>query len=396
MGVVAAGPGYGLAALLSIAPARNQGRACGGGCQARERATTGRTRHIVDRSRRLRLGAYGAEDAGSSRRTRWVVRPPAAASIGARRFGSSARSIAATGFLVSCRAVEAVAWYTRGRRCSRSGGPERCSSRATRIRKKSDSSPRRGHWHSAGVRLSRLSDAVLTAARVHAVDSRRGTGGGGEAAQGTDHGRGAPRGHRGRVGALWTRDVSSAPTPVIGIFPPKALSWTTLAAIIEDCRAHFRARQIVIRWHPSMLESPRLSHRLADLSGIIEYPGSAPFHEIARQCDWVIAAENSNVHLPAAQAGHPHRRRQQPWPLSEEPLRSVRIHRARHRVSAASNRSATCGRTTFAAFFSDCWVTRFKQYDASYLLPAGRDRGRGPARDSSTALQLTGEAAQAT
>jgi hypothetical protein len=23
----------------------------------------------------------------------------------------------------------------------------------------------------------------------------------------------------------------------------------------------------------------------------------------------------------------------------------------------------------FAAFFSDCWVTRFKDYDASYLLP---------------------------
>jgi len=23
------------------------------------------------------------------------------------------------------------------------------------------------------------------------------------------------------------------------------------------------------------------------------------------------------------------------------------------------------------AFFSDCWVTRFKQYDASYLLPPG-------------------------
>ena len=25
----------------------------------------------------------------------------------------------------------------------------------------------------------------------------------------------------------------------------------------------------------------------------------------------------------------------------------------------------------YAAFFSDCWMTRFKQYDASYLLPAG-------------------------
>ena len=35
------------------------------------------------------------------------------------------------------------------------------------------------------------------------------------------------------------------PNPVIGIFPPKALSWPTLAAIIDDCRRHFGARQIV-------------------------------------------------------------------------------------------------------------------------------------------------------
>ncbi len=25
----------------------------------------------------------------------------------------------------------------------------------------------------------------------------------------------------------------------------------------------------------------------------------------------------------------------------------------------------------FAAFFSDCWIARFKEYDASYLLPPG-------------------------
>jgi hypothetical protein len=36
----------------------------------------------------------------------------------------------------------------------------------------------------------------------------------------------------------------------------------------------------------------------------------------------------------------------------------------------------------FAEFFSDCWVTRFKQYDASYLLPHGaiEDEVRGAIR----------------
>jgi hypothetical protein len=93
--------------------------------------------------------------------------------------------------------------------------------------------------------------------------------------------------------------------PVIGIFPPKAFSWKTLAAIVDDCRAHFHARQIVIRWHPSMLESPRLGHRIADRSRITEYTRVSPFHEVARQCDWVIAAENSNVHLPLLKLGIP-------------------------------------------------------------------------------------------
>jgi hypothetical protein len=160
------------------------------------------------------------------------------------------------------------------------------------------------------------------------------------------------------------------PNPVIGIFPPKALSWTTLAAIVDDCRAHFQARQIVIRWHPSMLESPHLGHRIADKSGIVEYPGAAPFHEVAGQCDWVIAAENSNVHLPLLKLGIPTvavkglglypRSRSDLYGFIEHgvvfpPVDSIRDVRAEE----------------VAAFFSDCWITRFKEYDASYLLPPG-------------------------
>jgi hypothetical protein len=160
------------------------------------------------------------------------------------------------------------------------------------------------------------------------------------------------------------------PNPVIGIFPPKALSWTALAAIVDDCRAHFHARQIIIRWHPSMLESPRLAQRVADRSGITEYPGWAQFHEVARQCDWVIAAENSNVHLPLLKLGIPTvavkglglypRSRSDLYGFIEHgvvfpPLDSIRDLRA----------------DEVAAFFSDRWIMRFKEYDASYLLPPG-------------------------
>jgi hypothetical protein len=160
------------------------------------------------------------------------------------------------------------------------------------------------------------------------------------------------------------------PSPVIGIFPPKALSWKALAAIVDDCRSYCHASRIVIRWHPSMLESPRLAQRLADRTGISEYPGSSPFYEVARQCDWVIAAENSNVHLPLLKLGIPTvavtglglypRSRSDLYGFIEHgivfpPVDSIRDLRA----------------DEFAAFFSDCWVTRFKQYDASYLLPPG-------------------------
>src|SRR4029079_16866398 len=88
-------------------------------------------------------------------------------------------------------------------------------------------------------------------------------------------------------------------------FPPKVFSWDTLAAIVADCRTHFNARQIVIRWHPSMLEPPRLSQVVPDLTGIVESRRETSLPEVARQCDWVVAAENSNVHLPVMKLGIP-------------------------------------------------------------------------------------------
>lgn len=160
--------------------------------------------------------------------------------------------------------------------------------------------------------------------------------------------------------------------PVIGIFPPKAFSWPVFVAIIEDCRRHFRARQILVRWHPSMLEPPRLHQVLSDLSGIVESDRDASLPEVARQCDWVVAGENSNVHLPVQKLGVPtvvvkglglyaHDRADLYGFVANgivfPPLVSLRDLRT----------------DALRTFFAD-WPQRFARYDASYLRP-GHDVG---------------------
>lgn len=156
------------------------------------------------------------------------------------------------------------------------------------------------------------------------------------------------------------------PSPSIGLFPPKAFSWDTLAAIVLDCRTHFHARQIVIRWHPSMLEPPRLSEVIPDLAGIVESPREASLPDVARQCDWVIAAENSNVHLPVMKLGiptivvkglglYPDDRADLYGFVANcivfPPIRALRDLQA----------------DACRAFFEDDWAARFARYDASYL-----------------------------
>jgi hypothetical protein len=154
--------------------------------------------------------------------------------------------------------------------------------------------------------------------------------------------------------------------PVIGIFAPKAVSWPTLAAVIEDCRHAFDARQIVIRWHPSRLDQARHLHSLGDLSGIEESPMTAALSDVARRCDWVIADENSNVHLPVLKLGIPTIvvKGLGLYPASRSdmygfaaagivfpPVASIREVRA----------------PALKAFFEDGWAARFRQYDASYM-----------------------------
>jgi hypothetical protein len=358
---------YGVAALLSIAPSRNR--------RARVLAVA---RHANARRQIARVTTWiGADECGSIRTgLKTLVR---CAGLGGLTLLFSQRALRRSlrvvhafdrrhPFLVSCRAVESLAWYARSLTMLRAERPGA-------VLVSGDSNPEEVGFiaaarvlgipqvfvaHAYPTPFSPPLDFTLSILEgEQAVEARR--------SKGPITGEVLLAGIEGESAPLDPRRIERA-NPVIGIFPPKALSWVTLAAIVDDCRAHFHARRIVIRWHPSMLEAPRLAHRLEDRSGIVEYPGSAPFHDVARQCDWVIAADNSNVHLPLLKLGIPTvavshlglypKSRSDLYGFIEHgvvfpPVQSIRDLRP----------------DEFAAFFSDCWVTRFKQYDASYLLP---------------------------
>jgi hypothetical protein len=158
------------------------------------------------------------------------------------------------------------------------------------------------------------------------------------------------------------------PTPVVGIFTPKGVSWPKLIEIVAECRERCHAREILIRWHPSMLERPGLAERIADMTGIVETPSEAELTDVARRCDWVIADENSGVHLPVLKLGIPTiaikdlglypRSRSDLYGFAAEgvifpPVASVRD------VSPDA----------LATFFSEGWPARFQHFDASYLRP---------------------------
>jgi hypothetical protein len=156
--------------------------------------------------------------------------------------------------------------------------------------------------------------------------------------------------------------------PVIGIFTPKAVAWPTLIAVINDCQAVFEPQRIVIRWHPSRLDQAHHLHSLGDRSRIEESPTNAELRDVARRCDWVVADENSNVHLPVLKLGIPTvvvkglglypPTRSDLYGFAAAgvvfpPVRSIRDIQA----------------SALKAFFDEGWADRFRQYDASYLRP---------------------------
>jgi hypothetical protein len=157
--------------------------------------------------------------------------------------------------------------------------------------------------------------------------------------------------------------------PVIGIFPPKAVGWRTLAAIVDDCRRHFAAKRIIIRWHPSMLERPRLEEHVGDVSDIVIASSTVPVSEVARECDWVVADENSNVHLPVLKLGVPTIavRRLGLYPPSRADLYGFIRTGV---VFPAVDSVCDVRPEALDAFFSAEWSQRFQTYDVSYLHPS--------------------------
>ncbi len=272
------------------------------------------------------------------------------------------------GFLVSCRVACTLAWYARGKAILGAQRPEA-------VLVSSDSNPEELGFtaaaraftiptvfisHSYPTPLSPQLDFSLSILEGEAEVRARGRKGPikGEILLAGLEGASAP----------FNPKPFERTDPVIGIFTPKAVSWPTLVEIVSDCRRHFRARQMVFRWHPSMLEPPRLARWLGDLSGIVESPRAAALSEVARQCDWVIADENSGVHLPVLKLGIPTIavKRLGLYPESRSDLYGF----AREGIvlpPVSSIRDVQPD--ALAAFFSDGWAARFQQYDASYLRP---------------------------
>lgn len=357
--------GYGVAAFLSIAPPRNR--------TARVLVVAG---HENAQRQVSRLVSWiGPAECG------WVRAEPKALLTGLARLSAFRpwhrvvtvlRIIRAIdrryGFLVSCRTAAAIGWYARAREIL-------VVHRPGAVLVSSDSNPEEvgfvGAARALGIPQVFVSHAYPTPFSPPLDFSLSILEG--EAAVRAHQRKGPIRGEvllvgiEGESGPLDPRRFEKA-NPVIGIFPPKALSWPTLAAIIDDCRRVHRARQIVIRWHPSMLEPPRLRHVLDDLSAVVETPATASLDEVARRCDWVVAADNSNVHLPVLKLGIPTVvvKGLGLYPESRSDLYGfVANGIVFPPVSSLEDIRPEALRT----FFSDRWRERFERYDASYLRP---------------------------
>jgi hypothetical protein len=270
------------------------------------------------------------------------------------------------GFLVACRAAGAIAWYSRSKAMLEAYRP-------AAILVSSDSHPEEMGFALAartlGVPQIFVAHAYPTAISPP-LDFSLSILEGAAAVEARQH-KGPIKGAvvlAGVEGESQPMDASRLlrPNPVIGIFPPKAISWATLVAVVEDCRRHYGARQIVIRWHPNMLEPPQLSRLLDDVEDIVETPRTGTVQDAARRCDWVIGDENSNVHLPVMKLGIP----------------TIAV---RHLGVYSESRSDQYGFVASGVvyppvgairevdppavveFYTSCWATRFARHDAAYF-----------------------------
>ena len=272
------------------------------------------------------------------------------------------------GFLVACRVAAALAWYARSLAILRSDPPGA-------VLVSSDSNPEELGFVAAARRLgvpqvfvshayptplSPPLDFTLSILEGEAAVNAR-------ARKGPIKGAVLLAGVEGEPAPLDPRRLETR-HPVVGVFTSKALSWPTLATIIDDCRRHLLAREVIIRWHPSMLETPHLTRVLPDVSGVVESARSASLADVARRCDWVIADENSNVHLPVLKLGVP-----------TVPVKHLGVYPesradqygfvARGVVPHPVASVRQIDIPTLVSFFSGSWAERFEQYDAAYLRP---------------------------
>ncbi len=272
------------------------------------------------------------------------------------------------GFLVSCRVAGALAWYARAAAIlsvhkpdavlvSSDSNPEElgfvAAARARRI-------PSVFISHAYPTPLSPVLDFSLSILEGEAEVQAR-------SRKGPIKGRVVFAGLEGDSAALDATRFARA-NPVVGIFTPKAISWPALSAIISDCRQHLHARQIIIRWHPSMIEPPKLDHVLKDLTGVVESSPKATVWEIAAQCDWVIADENSGVHLPVMKLGIPTVaiKHLGLYPDSRSDLYGFA---ANDIVYPPVDSIREVRAEALASFFAGEWPARFQKYDAAYLRP---------------------------
>lgn len=270
------------------------------------------------------------------------------------------------GFLVSCRAAGALAWYARSKDML-------ATYRPAAILVSSDSHPEEMGFTLAartlGIPQIFVAHAYPTAISPPldfsvsilegdaAVESRR--------LKGPISGSVVLAGVEGESHAMDGTRLTR-PHPTIGIFPPKAISWSTLAAVVEDCRRRYQARQIVIRWHPSMLETPRLAERFGHATDIIETPRGGTVQDAARLCDWVVGDENSNVHLPVMKMGIPTVAVRQLGVYSD--TRSDQYgFVANGIVFPPVGNLGDLDVPALASFFDSCWSARFARYDAAYF-----------------------------
>lgn len=196
----------------------------------------------------------------------------------------------------------------------------------------------------------------------------------GEAAVDSRRARGAIRGEvvllgvEGESRPLDPRRFSAA-RPVIGLCLPKVVDWPILSAVVRDCREAFDAREVLIRWHPSMLELVESPIARASTAGATTTASGESLHDFALRCDWIVADANSNVHLQVLKLGIP--------TVAVDGLAVMAAGRSdlygfcAHRIlfpPVASLRDLSSA--TLEEFYGGDWPSRFTRYDAAYLQSA--------------------------